>query len=74
MNIGIVYLQKWLNLGSTYVLHWMMGIHLFLAQVLHILVSSLQSLHTATIFYLCILYIQEAISMATEVDKDVIIA
>ena len=80
VDIGNVYLRVWLNSGSTHarmLLHRILGIHpllALLAQMLHILVSPLLSLHTTTIFYSCILYIQEVISMATEVDPEVIIA
>ena len=65
-DVGIVYLQK--------LFYRILGIHLFLTQVLPVLISSLLSLLTATIVYSSILYIQEAISMATEADPDVIIA
>ena len=73
MYIGAVYLPTWLSLGWIHTRtlpHRILSIHPFLP----LFVSSLQSLHTATIFYLCILYIQEARIMATEVDPELIIA
>ena len=66
MDVSIVYLQV--------LFYRILRIHPFLAQVLPILVLSLLSLHTATIVYSSILYIQEVISMATEVDPEIIIA
>ena len=80
VDVGNVYLQMWLNLGSMHArthLHRIISIHPLLAHVIRILVklvSPLLSLHTATIFYSCILYIQEAVSIATEVDSEVMIA
>ena len=77
MNAGTVYLIIWLLLVPMHarmLLHKIIGTYLFLAQVLPILFSWPLSLHTATILYSCILYIQEAISHATEVDPEVIIA
>lgn len=80
VDVGNVYLQTWLDSGSTHarmLLHRILSIHPLLTQVLRvldILVSPLLSLHTATTFYSCILYIQEVISMTTEVDPEVIIA
>ena len=75
--VGTVYLQNWLDLGHIYarILYYrIVVIHPFFAQVLPLFIWSLRSLHTATIVYSCILYIQEAISLATKVDSEVIIA
>jgi hypothetical protein len=77
LNTGIVYLEMWLNsrcMHARMLLRRVIMIHPLLEQVLSILASSLLSLHTATILYLCILYIQEAISMVTEVDPEAILA
>ena len=77
VNVGIVYLQMWLNSGRMHaiiLLHRINRIHPFLAQGIYGLVSCLLSLHTTTILYSCILYFQEAIFMATEVDTEAIIA
>lgn len=77
VNVGIVYSQMWLNSGRMHtivLLHRINGIHPFLAQGIYGLVSCLVSLHTTTILYSCILYFQEAIIMATEVDPEAIIA
>ena len=77
MYVEAVYSQIWLNLGYMHariLYHRILSIHPLLAHVLPLFILPFRSLHSATIFYLCILYIQEAISMATEVDPDVIVA
>jgi len=80
VDVRNVHLQMWLKLGSTHarmLLHRILGIHPLLAHMICILIKLVLPfllLHTATIFYLYILYIQEAMSMAMEVDPEVIIA
>lgn len=77
VEIGNVYLQMWIDLGSMYagsVVYRILRIHPLLAGVIPIIISPFLSLHTITLFYVCLLYIQEAIVMATETDPDLTIA
>ena len=77
IDIGNAYLQTWLDMGrmrARMLLCRMLLIHPIFTQMLSVLISSLLSLHPATIFYSCLLYIQEAIVLATEVDTEIIVA
>jgi len=77
VEIGNVYLVLWSDLGTMHagvVLRRILAIHPSLAWVVRVILSSLLSLHTATLLYACLLYIREAIVMATEMDPELTIA
>ncbi|KAH9021471.1 hypothetical protein EDB85DRAFT_417328 [Lactarius pseudohatsudake] len=77
IEVGDIYLRMWSDLGSVHagvVLHRIQAIHPCLARLVPVIISSLLSIHTATLLYACLLYIREAIVMATEMDPELTIA
>ncbi|KAN0127447.1 hypothetical protein V8E53_014733 [Lactarius tabidus] len=77
VEVGNIYLQMWSDWGSMHagmVLGRILVIHPSLAQVVPLVISFLLSLHPATLLYACLLYIHEAVVMATEMDPELTIA
>lgn len=77
VEVGNVYLRLWSDWGRMHAgeaLRIIFTFHPCLAWVFPIIVSSLLSLHPATLLYACLLYIREVAVMATEMDPELTIA
>lgn len=77
VGAGKIKLRMWYDWGSMcagMVLGRIIPVHPGLARVLTTIISSLLSLHPATLLYACLLYIHEAVVMATEMDPELIVA
>jgi uncharacterized membrane protein len=75
VEAGNTYLEAWLNYGGRHtrsLLNWMFTFHPLLYRVYVIMELALLPLHTATLLLMCMLYIQEAILLASQMEPAIV--
>jgi hypothetical protein len=75
VEAGNIYLEVWLNYGGRHtrsLLNWIFAFHPLLYRVYVIMESALLPLHPVTLLLTCMLYIQEAILLASQMEPAIV--